>query len=154
MATEQTTDTTTTDPPDALRRLGRLIGTWQVTDPSGANAVEGQVSYEWLDGESFLLQRVDLLQNGQHARGIEVIGHTWLFGGERDADITSRYYDHAGHTLDYVYELDDDSLTIWGGEKGSAAYFRGTFDATGDRLTGSWVWPGGGYDSSMTRIGS
>ena len=91
MATEQTTDTTTTDPPDALRRLGRLIGTWQVTDPSGANAVEGQVSYEWLDGESFLLQRVDLLQNGQRARGIEVIGHTWLFGGERDADITSRY---------------------------------------------------------------
>lgn len=154
MATEHTTDPTMTDPPDDLRQLGRLIGTWRVADPSGADAVEGQVSYEWLDGEAFLLQRVDLLQNGQRARGIEVIGHTWPFGAERDPDITSRYYDHAGQTLDYVYELDGDTLTIWGGERGSPAFFRGTFDGTGDRLTGSWVWPGGGYDSSMTRIRS
>ena len=153
MTTEPSTDQVS-GTADDLRRLGRLIGTWHVTDPSGSGAVEGHVSYEWLDGQTFLLQRVDLLQGGQRARGIEVIGHTWPFGGEADPDITSRYYDHAGHTLDYVYELDGDTLTIWGGEKGSAAYFRGTFDATGDRLTGSWVWPGGGYESSMTRTRS
>jgi hypothetical protein len=153
MTAEQSTDQVT-GPPDDLRRLGRLIGTWHVTDPSGSDAVEGQVSYEWLDGQAFLMQRVDLLHGGQQARGIEVIGHTWPLGGEADPDITSRYYDHDGHTLDYVYELDGDTLTIWGGEKESAAYFRGTFDASGDRLTGSWVWPGGGYDSSMTRIRS
>jgi len=50
-----------------------------------------------------------------------------------------------------IYELDGDSLTIWGGEKGSPAYFRGTFDPEGRRLRGSWVWPGGGYDATMTR---
>ncbi|HYJ72210.1 MAG TPA: hypothetical protein VE265_06990, partial [Actinomycetota bacterium] len=68
-------------------------------------------------------------------------------------DIRSRFYDTTGDTLDYVYELDGDTLTIWGGEKGSPAYFRGTFSAHGDTLTGEWVYPGGGgYQSTSTRL--
>lgn len=44
-----------------------------------------------------------------------------------------------------------DTLTIWGGEKGSPAYYRGTID--GDTVTGAWVYPGGGgYDSLMERL--
>lgn len=132
--------------------LGRLIGTWRVSDPSGAGAVEGQVTFEWLQGRSFIVQRVDLVQNGQRTRGIEVIGHAWPFGGERSPEVSSRFYDEAGHTLDYVYELEGETLTIWGGEKGSPASFRGAFDPSGDRLVGGWVWPGGGYQSSMTRV--
>jgi hypothetical protein len=54
--------------------------------------------------------------------------------------------------LDYVYELDGDTLTIWGGEKGSPAYYRGTFSEDGNSATGAWVYPGGGYESTMTRI--
>jgi hypothetical protein len=33
------------------------------------------VTYEWLDGGSFLLQTVDLRQDGEPIRGVEVIGH-------------------------------------------------------------------------------
>jgi hypothetical protein len=59
-----------------------------------------------------------------------------------------------GNTLDYVYELEGDTLTIWGGEKGSPAYFRGTFSADGNSCAGAWVYPGGGgYESTMTRVG-
>jgi len=39
-------------------------------------------------------------------------------------------------------------------KKGSPAYYRGTFSADGNTATGEWVYPGGGgYKSSMTRIG-
>jgi hypothetical protein len=68
-------------------------------------------------------------------------------------DIKSRYYDNQGNTFDYVYELEGDTLTIWGGERGSPAFYEGTFSADGDRLTGAWVYPGGGgYSSTATRV--
>jgi hypothetical protein len=58
-----------------------------------------------------------------------------------------------GDTLDYVYELAGNTLTIWAGEKGSPAFYQGEFDADGNRCSGSRVYPGGGgYDSSMTRV--
>jgi hypothetical protein len=51
--------------------------------------------------------------------------------------------------------LEGDTLTIWGGEKGSPPYYRGTLAAAddGDTITGAWVWPGGGYESTMTWAG-
>jgi len=60
-----------------------------------------------------------------------------------------------GETFDYVYKISDDgtTLTIWGGEKGSPAYFRGRFSDDDTVNTGAWVYPGGGgYSSTMTRI--
>jgi hypothetical protein len=38
------------------------------------------------------------------------------------------------------------------GEKGSPAYYRGTFSKDGDTLSGRWVYPGGGYKAVSTRI--
>lgn len=55
--------------------------------------------------------------------------------------------------LDYVYEVEGDALTIWAGERGSPAYYRGTFSDDGNTQTGRWVYPdGGGYESTMTRV--
>jgi hypothetical protein len=136
--------------PDAqLRSLDRLVGRWRVS-----GGTEGMVVYRWLDGGFFLLQDVDMRQEGAPVKGIEVIGRERPFGAERPSqDIKSRYYDSLGNTLDYVYELEGDTLTIWGGEKGSPAYYRGTFTPDGKTVTGAWVYPGGGgYDSTMTRI--
>jgi hypothetical protein len=82
----------------------------------------------------------------------EIIGRDHPFGAAPGTEIKARSYDADGNTLDYVYELDGDTLTIWGGFKGSPGYFRGTFDATGDHLTGDWVYPGGGYHADMERI--
>jgi hypothetical protein len=57
------------------------------------------------------------------------------------------------NTLDYVYELEGDTLSIWAGAKGSSAYYTGTFSADGKSVSGDWVSPGGGgYSSTMTRI--
>jgi hypothetical protein len=131
-----------------LQSLNRLVGRWRV-----GGGVEGTVRYEWMDGGFFMLQTYDFMHSGHQVKGIEVIGHTQAFGGAPSRDIISRIYDNTGNTFDYVYEIVDDTLTIWAGEKGSPAYYRGTFDAEGNIPDGAWVYPdGGGYQSSMTRI--
>jgi hypothetical protein len=108
-----------------------------------------------MEGGFFLVQRVDLEQYGQRVKGIEIIGHERPFGAEPSQDIKSRFYDNTGNTLDYVYELEGDTLTIWGGERGSPAYFKGTFSDDGDTVSGGWVYPDdGGYESTMTRVTS
>jgi hypothetical protein len=132
-----------------LSRLDQLVGTWNVS-----GGARGQVTYEWMDGGFFLIQHVDLEQYGQKSKGIEIIGHERPFGAEPSPDITSRFYDNHGNTLDYVYELEGDTLTIWGGQKGSPAYYKGRFSDDGNTMTGEWVYPGGGgYRSTSTRVG-
>ena len=139
----------TPTPAADLQALGaRLLGAWRVT-----GGAEGTIRYEWMEGGFFLIQHVEFEQDGQQIKGMELIGHLRPFGEPPSPDIRSRFYDTTGNTLDYVYELDGDTLTIWGGEKGSPAYFRGIFSADGATLTGEWVYPGGGgYQSTSTRL--
>lgn len=135
-------------PNSDLRGLDILVGTWRVS-----GGAEGTVTYRWMEGGFFLIQEVNLTQYGQTIHGLEVIGHLHPFGQEPDPAIRSRYYDTMGNTLDYVDEREGQMLTIWAGEKGSPAYFKGIFSADGNTNTGQWVYPdGGGYESTMTRM--
>lgn len=129
-----------------LRSLDRLIGTWTLTGETS-----GSVRYKWLPGGYFLLQHFDLTLNGHRVVGLEVIGHWRPFGEEPSPDISSRAYDNSGNTLDYVYEVTERTLTIWAGTKGSPACYRGDFSVDGRTNSGAWVYPGGGYQSIMTR---
>lgn len=132
-----------------LKNLDKLVGTWRVSGPE----IDGQVTYEWMQGGFFLLQHFDFVQAGHPVKGIEIIGHVQLFGEEPSKDIKSRIYDTQGNNFEYVYDLEGDTLTIWGGERGSPAYYRGKWSADGNTNTGAWVYPdGGGYRSTMTRI--
>lgn len=131
-----------------LKSLDRLVGTWKVS-----GGAEGTIRYEWLEGGFFLMQHFDLLHGGHPVKGIEIIGHLQPFGEAPSEDIKSRIYDNAGNTFEYVYEVEGETLIIWGGEKGSPAYYRGTFSADGNALTGGWVYPdGGGYSTTTTRV--
>ena len=125
--------------PDAeLRMLDRLVGTWRVT-----GGAVGQVTYRWLEGGFFLVQDFDLERYGQQVKGLEPIGREKEFGAEQpSSDIKSRIYDSQGNTFTYVYELEGDTLTIWGGEKGSPAHYKGTFSQDGKTVDGEWVYPG------------
>jgi hypothetical protein len=127
----------------ALRALEKLVGTWKITGDH-----EGTVTYRRLN-DFFLRQDVHL----GDAHGFEIIGRERPFMAEPSTDIKSRYYGDDGSTLDYTYELAGDTLTIWAGERGSPAYFKGTFSPDDRVLTGSWVYPGGGgYDSTAERV--
>lgn len=130
-----------------LQSLNRLVGTWQLSGETN-----GTATYEWMEGGFFLIQHFDFTLHSHRIKGLEVIGHLQPFGEAPGPEIRSRVYDSVGNTLDYVYELNGDTLTIWGGEKGSVSYFRGQFSPDGTTNTGKWVWPGGGYTSNMTRI--
>jgi hypothetical protein len=136
-----------TQPSDAMAALDRLVGSWTVTGEA-----QGTVRYEWMPGRFFLLQHVELSQYGQQITGLEVIGHLRPFGEPPSEEIYSRFYDSAGNTLDYVYELVGNTLTIWAGAKGSPAFYRGEFSDDDQTISGDWVYPGGGgYSSTSTR---
>lgn len=151
--TATTTTTTTaadpTAPPAApgrsgLRSLEPLVGTWSISGPG----LSGTVRYEWAEGGAALVQHVELVNDREVTRGVERIAPDPESGLLR-----SRYSGGDGEVLEYVYDLTGDTLTIWFGDVGSPARFVGTFDATGTRNTGAWAWPGGGYGSTMTRVG-
>ena len=127
----------------ALRSLDRLVGTWTVTGPS----TQGTVRYDWFEGGAFLVQTVDLVADGQGTRGVEYIG--W---DSETSSLRSHFFGGGGEILEYTYDLTGDELTIWFGGPDSPAKFVGTFDASGERNTGAWEWPGGGYESTMTRV--
>jgi hypothetical protein len=117
-----------------------------VSTPAATGEARGTVRYEWMPGRFFLLQHAELTQYGQQTIGLEVIGHLRPFGEPPSEEVCSRFYDWAGNTLDYVYELTGNTLTIWAGAKGGPAYYRGEFSADDQTLSGDWVYPdGGGY---------
>lgn len=131
-----------------MKSLERLVGTWKQSGD-----VSGEITYEWMEGGFFLIQRVEFDHDGNKIKGMEVIGHLQLFGEEPGKDIKSRFYGSGGETFDYVYEVEGDMLTIWGGERGSPAYYKGQFSKDGNTLTGGWVYPGGGgYKAISTRV--
>ena len=106
------------EPNPDLKSLGRLVGTWNVS----GEYLQGTSTFEWMEGGFFLVQRFNFeRQDGQRIKGIEIIGHERRFGAEPSEEIKSRVYSNTGDTLDYVYELEGDTLTIWAEEKGSPA---------------------------------
>lgn len=138
----------TPKPHPDLRSLDKLVGTWKTS-----GGIEGQITFEWMEGGFFLVQHVDLVHNGRKIKGMEIIGHEQKFGEEPSAEIKTRYYGFSdGVTLDYVYEMDGDTLTIWAGEKGSPAYCKSKFSEDGNSMTAEWTYPGGGYKATGTRV--
>jgi hypothetical protein len=144
---EDTPDTRVPD--EDLRALDRLAGTWNISGDA-----TGTVTYRWMQGGFFLIQEGELTLYGHHNTFTEIIGRERPFGGQGSADIKSRSYTAEGDTLDYVYEFDGDTLTIWGGHRDSESRYTGTFSADGNTLSGTWSWPGGGYTTTSTRIPS
>jgi len=130
-----------------LATLDRLVGTWKVIGEA-----EGTVTYEWAGGGFFHFQHAEL----GGSKGLEVIGHDHRYGEEPSVDIRSHYYGFGeGETLDYTYQIIDDTLTIWMGNRDSPAYYEGTFNPAGTVLTGAWHYPGGGgYSTVSTKMSS
>jgi|SRR5215211_1973179 len=130
-----------------LKALGdRLVGTWKVSGEA-----EGETTWEWMEGGFFLIQRGWSRREGGEQKYLQIIGHDRMPGSEPADAITGRLYTDRGDTLAYVCELHNDTMTIWLGEKGSAAVYTGTFSADGNTIEGAWEWPGGGYKEKMTR---
>ncbi len=137
-------------PNPALGALDRLVGTWDV---SGPNA-RGRVTFEWMEGGFYFVQHVEIDHGSNRIKGTEYVGYD-----ESNAVLKSYVFSNQGPgpfggvALEYAWEVGDDGLTIWGGFVGSPARYRGEFGDDGNTVTGAWEWPGGGYESNMTRVG-
>ncbi len=133
--------------PRGLEALEKLVGTWKIS-----GGTEGQTTYEWMEGAFFLIQRGEVVREGQPFSFVQLIGYERAPGGEPDDILTGRLYTSTGDTLTYEAEVDDDTLTIWMGKKGSPAVYRGRFSGDRNQIDGAWEWPGGGYEETMTRV--
>ncbi|HVJ53709.1 MAG TPA: hypothetical protein VM689_14675 [Aliidongia sp.] len=132
---------------DALDSLDRLVGCWQVWDPSGAGAIDGRIRFEWMSGRNFLFQHVDL----GGAKGLEIIGYDRV-----SRSLRSHYYDESGLLLEYTYNIEGDRLTISIDMPGRQGQFRAAFAENGNSYAGRWQWLQDGkrmsYDAVMRRI--
>jgi hypothetical protein len=130
-------------PHPQVRQLDRLVGRWEAT----GSLLTGAVSFSWMEGGFFfLIQQVDAHAGGRTIRGIEYIG--W---DEDTETLRSHYLDIHGANFAYTWEVDDQAVRVWFGDKGSDNFFVGRFNEDGSSYSGAWQWPGGGYRSTLTR---
>ena len=142
-------------PNPMLRHLDKLVGTWQVKgrETGHHGEIDGLVTFEWLDGGFFMRQQVKVNHMGNLISGIEIIGYERKWDTEEPVtDCTSHFFDNFGNHFEYVWEVHNQTLIIWSGYAGSPAHYKGRFSDDNNVLTGAWKWPGGGYQSTLTRI--
>jgi hypothetical protein len=89
----------------ALDQLEALVGEWDVeaSHPTMAGSVPGRVTFEWLPGRAFLVQRSEM--TAPFPSSIAVIG-----GGDNPGTWPMHYFDSRGVTR--LYELTVDRGTI------------------------------------------
>jgi hypothetical protein len=98
----------------ALEGFEALVGTWdtEATHPLFDGVVTGSVTYEWLEGGHFLVQR----SHNDHDKfpdAICVIG-----APEAGEGLLMEYFDSRGVRRTYGISLDDGVLRIWRDEPG------------------------------------
>jgi hypothetical protein len=132
------------EPYPALKQLDRLIGHWKAT----GSFLQGDVTFEPMEGGFFVIQRVDAMAGGRQIKGVEYIGFD-----EDTQTLRSHYMDVHGSNFTYTWEIKGETIRIWFGDKGSNNFFKGRFNRDGTSYSGDWQWPGGAYSVTMTREG-
>ena len=143
------------EPNPALERLNVMVGEWDLkgreSGPDGE--IRRRVTFEWMEGGFYLVQRIDIDHIGQRITGVEYVDYD-----ESNGTLKSYLFSNTGPgpfggvALEYVREVGDDTLTIWGGFVGSPASFRCKFGDDRNTIAGRWEWLGGGYEATMTRV--
>ena len=121
-----------TDRDPALVPFDALIGTWttEATHPMHDGVVPGSVTFEWLEGQAFLVQR----SHNDHAQfpdSISVIGAPEAGGG-----LVMEYFDSRGVRRTYGISLEDGVLRIWRDAPGFDQRFSATLGP--DAFEGAW----------------
>jgi hypothetical protein len=93
----------------ALEPFDALIGTWatEATHPMVDAVVHGSVTYEWLEGGHFIVQR----SHNDHELFPDAI---CVIGAPEDGDgLVMEYFDSRGVRRTYGISLEDGVLRIW-----------------------------------------
>jgi hypothetical protein len=114
------TDMTERD--SALEPFAALIGTWatEATHPQFEGVVPGSVTYEWLEGGRFLIQR----SRNEHELFPDAIG---VIGAPEDGDgLVMEYFDSRGVRRTYRVSFEAGVLRIWRDHPGFDQRFSAT----------------------------
>src|SRR5918995_2895543 len=125
-------------PNPVLKSLEVIVGTWDLKGrESGTDGeIHGQLTFAWMEGGFYLVQRVNIDYAGRRITGTEYIGYD-----ESSEALKSYFFSNEGPgpfggvALEYVWEVGDDALTIWGGFVGSPANFKGKFSDEHNTIT-------------------
>ena len=143
------------EPNPALESLDVMVGTWELKGRESGSDGEicGQPTFEWMEVGFYLVQYVDIDYIGRRTMGTEYTGYD-----QENDNLMSYFFSNEGPgpfgqvALEYVWEVGDDTFTVWGGEVGSPASFKDRFGDDRNTTSGCWEWPGGGYQATMTRV--
>src|SRR5215472_1966062 len=120
-------------PDPALRRLGRLVGTWKLTGrtlSSSEDNITGWTTFEWLPGGFFLKAVGEITFQGTRMHSLEIIA----YDPERKRFPASVYSSMSGTIFSYEWEIQGNTVI----HAGLGATYTGTFSEDGKRLIGGW----------------
>jgi hypothetical protein len=113
--------------------LNALVGTWTIEARHPALpgvVVSGRCTFEWLEGERFLLQR-SRLEHPDFPDALGVIG-------EFDDGLAMHYFDSRGVYRVYQMSLSDRIWRMSRDAPGFSQRFTGTLSDDGSTLSGLW----------------
>jgi hypothetical protein len=131
----------TTSSGDSLKALEPFVGEWSLAaafkdvPPAGAGA---RVSFEWLPGERFLVQRWEI-PVPEAPDGIAIIGAD----PESEGNYLQHYFDSRGVARVYKMSFEDGVWKLWRDEPDFSPLdfsqrFIGTFGDDGKTIAGPW----------------
>jgi hypothetical protein len=134
-------------PNPALKGFDKIMGTWEISGPDS----KGTVTYEWMEGGFFAIQRFDMVQKNYHTKSVEYTNFD-----EDTNSLRSRLMGTDGSRYMYTYVFDGDKMYYYYGEKGADMYSLSTLSPDGNTMTGRWHMPtpqdpNGGYDYVLKR---
>lgn len=146
-------------PAPALKRLDKLVGTWNMKGHlvgSKEENITGQATFQWLESGLFMQQDVEINFAGMlHIISREIIG----YDPETDTFPSHVYANMSPTPLPYRWDIKGNSLTITVSYGSLNSTFKGTISKDGNSYSGGWrPNPGAdetvnvGYDISGTRI--
>jgi hypothetical protein len=121
-----------TDRDPALAQFDALIGTWatKATHPQFEGVVSGSITFEWLEGGRFLVQRIHA-DHELFPDAICVIG-----APETGEGLVMEYFDSRGVRRTYGISIEDGVLRTWRDDPTFAQRFSATLAP--DRFEGLW----------------
>lgn len=151
-AKEQADARGATEPSPSLKRLSRLVGTWDMRGrPVGSkdDSITGKTTFRWLhDAENgvdfFLLQDMEMDYAGKSIKSHELIG----YDARTDAFASQVYSNMAPDPWPYTWNIVGDDITIRIKHGPMDATFHGRFAADGKSFSGGWR-PGPGADETI-----
>jgi hypothetical protein len=114
-----------------VEAFNALVGEWatEATHPAYPElVVHGEASFEWLEGEQFLIQR-SRNEHPDFPDSISVIGPV-------DERIAMYYFDSRGVHRVYETSFSDGVWRLWRDAPGFSQRFRGEFAEDGNTVTG------------------